>query len=314
MILKTALGNYRWIENWITIPDSPQGKINGRTHGIAVLKSGEVVVFHQADPAVLFYSPEGRLLRSWGNFPGAHGLTVTEENGVEFLWLADETLRQVVKCTLDGAIILSLPRPAHPAYENGGYIPTWVAVAEERRGGNGHIWLADGYGSSLVHRFDSRGKHLGTLDGTEGAGRFNCPHGLALDTRHAQPEFYIADRGNRRFQVYAPDGRYLRTFGSDFLNSPDISVCMGSHLLVPELIAGITLLDQDDHPVTTLGFQPQADKNEGWPNSRMWIVEGRFNSPHSAAADAQGNIYVVEWITGGRVTKLERIAGPRTCP
>jgi len=29
--------------------------------------------------------------------------------------------------------------------------------------------------------------------------------------------------------------------------------------------------------------------------------------PHSAAADAAGNIYVVEWITGGRVTKLEKV-------
>ena len=312
MILKTALGNYRWTENWITIPDSPQGRINGRTHGIAVLKNGEIVVFHQADPAVLFYSPEGKLLRSWGHFPGAHGLTLTEENGVEFLWLTDETLHQAVKCTLDGTVVLSLPRPAHPAYEKGGYVPTWVAVAEERRGGNGDIWLADGYGSSLVHRFDSQGRHLGTLDGTEGAGRFNCPHGLALDTRGALPEFYIADRGNRRFQIYAPDGRYLRTFGSDFFNSPDISVRLGNHLLVPELIAGLTILDRNDRPVATLGFQAQADKNEGWPNNRAWIEEGRFNSPHSAAADTQGNIYVVEWITGGRVTKLERIIETKT--
>ena len=47
---------------------------------------------------------------------------------------------------------------------------------------------------------------------------------------------------------------------------------------------------------------------KGLPNNREWVQEGNFNRPHSAVADAQGNIYVVEWSTGGRVTKLERIA------
>jgi hypothetical protein len=57
-----------------------------------------------------------------------------------------------------------------------------------------------------------------------------------------------------------------------------------------------------------LGFQTGADSLQGWPNNRESVHEGKFNSPHSAAADAQGNIFVVEWITGGRVTKLERLA------
>jgi hypothetical protein len=31
-----------------------------------------------------------------------------------------------------------------------------------------------------------------------------------------------------------------------------------------------------------------------------------FNSPHAACFDREGSIYVVEWITGGRITKIER--------
>ena len=306
MTLESPLGKYGWIENWITIPDSPLGRESGRTHGVGVLKNGEIVIFHQADPAVLFYSPRGKLLRAWGHYPGAHGLTVVEENGKEFLWLTDEKTKLVVKTALDGTVIMNLSQPPHPAYEKAAYIPTWVAVAELRAGGNGDIWVADGYGASLVHRFDKTGKYLGSLDGTEGAGRLNCPHGLALDTRHAKPEFYIADRGNHRFQVYAVDGSYLRSFGADFLNSPDVSARLGDHLIVPELVAGITLLDANDLPAGTLGFQADANSLKGWPDERRWITEGKFNSPHSATADSVGNIYVVEWITGGRVTKLER--------
>jgi hypothetical protein len=131
---------------------------------------------------------------------------------------------------------------------------------------------------------------------------------LALDTRRSEAEFYIADRGNSRFQVYSMDGTYRRTFGADFLHSPDVSTRMGDKLIVPELVAGITVLDAGDSLVARLGFQSGADSLNGWPNNREWVHESKFNSPHSAAADAQGNIYVVEWITRGRVTKLERIA------
>lgn len=306
-ILETPIGNYRWIENWITIPDSPLGGTNGRTHGVAVLKSGEIVVFHQANPAVLFYSSAGKLLRSWGCFPGAHGLTLVEEHGVEYLWLTDEVTKDVVKMSLDGIVVCRLAHPRHSAYAEGPYIPTWVAVAEDRFGGSGEIWVADGYGCSLVHRFDREGNLIGTLDGTEGCGRFNCPHGLALDTRRAELEFYIADRGNQRFQVYGMDGVHRRTFGADFLNSPDVSARMGEYLIGPELVAGITILDAADRPAASLGFQSGADHQAGWPNERRWVREGFFNSPHSATADEAGNIYVVEWITGGRVTKLERL-------
>lgn len=41
---------------------------------------------------------------------------------------------------------------------------------------------------------------------------------------------------------------------------------------------------------------------------RAATPSSKFNSPHGAAADASGNLYVVEWITGGRITKLEKLS------
>ncbi len=100
-----------------------------------------------------------------------------------------------------------------------------------------------------VHRYDAAGRQLQTIDGTDGAGRFKCPHGLALDTRHGEPEIYIADRGNKRFQVYGLDGQFRRAFGSDFLTSPDVCFTSGTHLIVPELVSRVSVLDIHDQPV-----------------------------------------------------------------
>ncbi len=303
-ILKSKAGDYRWHENWAVIPEA--GKANGRTHGVVVSRDGSVIVFHQATPGILIYSPQGELLQSWGDYPGAHGLTLVEEDGVEYLWLADQSTKRVEKTTLAGEVVQSIAQPEHPAYSEGKYVPTWVAVNEVRHGGNGDIWVADGYGSSLVHRFNAAGQYLGTIDGSEGAGRFQCPHGIAFDTRKSSPELYVADRGNRRVQVYDANGCFLRAFGAEFLTSPDGFVISGDRLIVPELLGRLTILDASDRLIDSLGSNEEITTSEGWPNLSP-VEAGKFSSPHGAGADAAGNLFVVEWRVGGRIIKLERL-------
>ena len=36
------------------------------------------------------------------------------------------------------------------------------------------------------------------------------------------------------------------------------------------------------------------------------LIAGKFNSPHGLAVDADGNIFVAEWLVGGRINKLVR--------
>ena len=305
--MRNHLNNYLWIEDWIKVPPVPIGDLDGRTHGVVVTRAGNVIIFHHGNPGVLTYSPDGILLNSWGNFPGAHGMTLVEENEEEFLWLVDEMTRQVAKTTLEGKVIQTLDASNLAAYKEADYVPTWVAVNERRFGGNGDLWLVDGYGSSLLHCFDKTGRYLETLDGTEGAGRFKCPHGVALDVRSGTPEMYIADRGNKQIQVYGIDRKFRRAFGSDFLTSPNISSSMGNYLIVPELASRISILNIKNELVAQIGQNDLVATKPGWPDERAWIQPELFNSPHDAAADSQGNIYVVEWILGGRVTKLKKV-------
>jgi len=302
-LLKTPAGIYRWHEGWVSVPDGEIPTKNSRTHGVAVVRDHRVYIFHQAEPAMLAYAPDGRLMSSWGNYPGAHGLTLVEEQGEEFFWLTDQDRAVVEKTTTDGKIVAQVAAPAYATHEP--YIPTWVAVNEAHRGGNGDVWVADGYGSGRVIRYDAAGSHISTLDGTEGSGRFDCPHGIWFDSRKRPMELYVADRGNHRVQVYDAQGMHLRTFGEDFLTTPDMFAAYGERLIVPELHGRVTILDRDDHLVCHLGRNDEVTLDPTWPDE-ISLEPGKFNSPHSATADSFGNIYVVEWRVGGRIVKLER--------
>jgi hypothetical protein len=278
-----------------------------------------------------------------------HGITLVREGDEELLWITDpgfvfapiadegdadfaplfgkgihrETREpRVVKMTLNGEIRTELSIPPMdsdlPPGMMGQYCPCGSAVDEERFGGSGDVWVADGYGSSLVHRFDKDGNHLSTLTGEEGGGRFLCPHAVFIDRRGDKtPELYVADRENKRVQVYDLQGRYLRTFGETFLNSPSGFVQWGDVLVVAELYARLAVLDTDDNLVGYLGADPEAKggwpERPGWPNAldsdgraeAPHLPDAdRFNSPHSVAVDAEGNLYVSEWLIGGRYTKL----------
>jgi hypothetical protein len=300
---------YNWMENWAAIPETKSGKENGRTHGVVINKAGNIIVFNQADPGILVFDEKGDLINSWGErFSGAHGMTLVSENGSEYLWLTDQYSTEVVKTELDGAAILNIKKPAIDFYNTGKYSPTWVAQFEISRGGNGDIWVTDGYGSSLVHNYDREGNYKFTLTGDEEGLRFNCPHSLFIDYRKSEPELYIADRGNKKFQVYDLDGGYKRSFGEDFLGCPCGGIVKNNLLYVSELCARLAVLDENDKLITYLGQNEETCDISTWPNHpKELIKKGKFNSPHYLDVDDKGNIFVVEWIIGGRITKLEKV-------
>lgn len=328
---------YEWIDNWAQMPDSPQATGGWAHPGVAVTAGGEVVTFHPGEPALLFFAADGRLVRTLQTeLTVGHGITVSREGADEFLWLADPGSRavrvdgelqrfagpgQVVKMTMDGRAVLTLDRPELAAYSEGKYAPTSVAVNEERHGGNGDVWVADGYGKNYVHRysrFNKAGEYVGSINGAEGdGGAFNCPHGIWVDTRKGEPELYIADRGNRQIQVFDLDGHYKRSFGKEFLSSPSGFARDGQFLIVAELRARLAILDAEDRLVCYLGENAAVCDLPGWPNEpdernvprrTSRLEPGKFNSPHGMAADEAGNIYVAEWLIGGRMTKLAKVA------
>lgn len=306
----TPHSNYIWHERWAALPDNPSARENGRTHGVAVTSSGGVIVFAQCEPAVLRYSPAGKLVDAWGDrFAGAHGLTLVRENGSEFLWLTDQYSGEVVKTTLEGETVLNIP----PPQVEGTYSPTWVAVHPR----SGDIWVADGYGTNIVRRYTAAGEPVAEITGEEGPGRFARPHGIAFSP---DGELWITDRRNKRIAVYDAEGRYLR-HRDGAAHSPCMFDFHNGHVYVPELFGSVKILDHGMGLVAEVGANPAVRPPGGWPDQEGWgwptlegwpdlngtphVQAGRFNSPHGLAVAPDGSIYVVEWIVGGRITKLE---------
>ena len=314
MIIEGKTGKYEWIEDWVKMPDSPSDRT---THAVAASSDGRIFVFHMSSPAVLIYAEDGTLISSWGDYPGAHGMTLIEEGGKEYLLLADVVVKKVVKTTLDGEEILTLPNPEHELYSSGEkeYVPTWATQNPQ----TGEIWVADGYGASLVIKFSPDGKQQEIFDGTEGAGRLKEPHAVNFVSSPNGPELFITDRDNHRTVVYDGEGKFLRS--SMTAHSPSDFDSMGDMVLIPKLFTGVIIIDRESlelidefgvnekvypHP-DGRAYPPIAP--EGWPDlaGTEHIKEGVFNSPHGACFAPNGDIYVADWIKGGRVTKLKKL-------
>jgi hypothetical protein len=325
---------FEWQPDWAKVPDAELAERGWAHHGMAFNAAGEILTLHPALPRVLVLDQGGKLQRTF-DVPviEAHGMALESNGRGEFLWIADNGRKRspdheyaylpdppvgkAVRVDFNGQVDLEIGAPDLAVYGETFFSPTSVAVADGRAGGSGDIWVADGYGASLVHRFDSSGRYQASIDGSLGAGRFNCPHALWIDRRREQPELLVADRANGRIQVFDLEGRFIRAFGRNYLDRPTVFAAYGEHLLLGELNARIAIIDRDDKLVGFLGDNSVVASLPGWPNElddndvprrTSRLREGLFNSPHGVTADQAGNIYVTEWLIGGRYTKLRRVS------
>ena len=74
----------------------------------------------------------------------------------------------------------------------------------------GNIYVADGYGNSRVAKYDSNGKWIKNWGSTgTNPGQFRVVHGIQID---AANNVYVADRDNRRIQVFDSNGTFKTQF------------------------------------------------------------------------------------------------------
>jgi hypothetical protein len=296
---------YRWVDNWAKLP---AGKKFGYTHSVAEDAQGRIHIHNTSADSVAVFDADGKFIRSWGGdlFEGsAHGMQYNKEADGEFFYFADPGRHRVIKTTLDGKVLfqLELPKESGVYEKPEKYKPTNIAIAS-----NGDFYVADGYGLFYIHQYDKNARYIRTI-GKPGAGpgEFACPHGLTIDSRSGRPLLLVADRQNVRLQYLTLDGKPLSVVDHDLLYPCHFDI-RGTDLLIPDLYGRLTIFDKDNRLVTHLGENPGIEKAAGWPNvPHEQRLAGRFNSPHMAIWDRSGNIFCVEWIPDGRVTKLQRV-------
>jgi hypothetical protein len=261
--------------------------------------------------SMVVYDENGRFIKSWGREfkGGAHGLHIAKEGSTEFLYMCDTARGVVVKATLAGETVFSIGYPDQSdAYKPNAdgkkpkYSPTNLAI-----GPNGDLYVGDGYGSSYINQYNSKGEYIRTFGGKgKEPGQLDCPHGITVDRRSGTPILTVADRANARIQRFTLDGKHI-----DFISGTNMPCHFhffsNGDMVVPDLGARVTLMDKNNQVIAHLGDDSQSKWRDTRKMSRDHFTPGKFVAPHGACFDHNGNIFVVEWVEIGRVTKLRRV-------
>lgn len=263
---------------------------------------------------VLVYDKSGKLLEAWGTeYPGAHGLTLSRENGEDFLFISDNNRHQVIKTTIEGKVVMVLDYPKESGhYEKPEqYIPTEVAI-----GPNGDIYIADGYGEQWISQYSHNGTFIRSFGGRgNGPSNLQNAHGICLDNRGTgTPTLIVSAREENAFKRYTLTGEYVETIplAGAYVCRPVIhgdflyAAVLKSRAYGDDPSGFVTILNKENKVISNLaGSTPTYSGN--FPDE-MYQTMKVFIYPHDVCIDNDENMYVAQWNSGNIYPyKLNRI-------
>jgi len=236
---------YRSVPDFLKLPPD---LYLGEVAGVAVNSKGHIFVFSRGStngPAygagaaqLLEFSPEGKFIREIGHnlyaWSYAHAVKVDKQDNI---WVTDKGSDMVVKFNPEGKVVLVFGRKQEASDETTGPLKhlkpplppvdgMFRQVTDVTWDSAGNTFISDGYINSRVAKIDRNGNWLKSWgEPGDQPGQFNTPHSIAAD---AQGNVYVADRGNRRIQVFDGDGRFLRQITIDVPIKPDSRPAIGN--------------------------------------------------------------------------------------
>jgi hypothetical protein len=322
---------YQCFHNWGELPPDYAWQT---THNVTIDSQGLVYITHQGIgkqmDTVLVFDPKGKFVKSFGKewHGGGHGIEVRKEGSSEFLYLSNTWTPKLklVKTDLNGKLVWEKGRPECKEYEPRpdpkdsskavapNYNPTNICWLPD-----GGFNVGDGYGSNYMFNYDKDGRLVKVYGGGgDKLGQLRTPHGQWLDARKKDhPVLVVCDRANARLHWFELDGKPIAASQPrELVLFPAHAKTRGDVLMVPDLHARVSLLDKDNKPIAHLGEDKEwREKVVGslskGPAIRTQPKEwpaGKFVHPHDACSDKDGNIFVVEWVSTGRVTFLKKVS------
>jgi len=234
-----------------SIPDPlqlPKDLYLGEVTGVAVSSKGHIFVLSRGNttgPAyaaaatqLLEFDRNGKFIREIGKnlyaWSFGHSVRVDRQDNV---WVTDKGSDMVIKFNPEGRVVMVFGRKQEASDEDTGPLkhpkpplPPEVGrfrqVTDVTWDGLGNTYISDGYINSRIAKVDKNGNWQKSW-GEPGnqPGQLNTPHNIAAD---AQGNLYVADRGNRRIQVFDGDGKLLRVITIDVPVAPDARPAIGN--------------------------------------------------------------------------------------
>lgn len=151
------------------------------------------------------------------------------------------------------------------------------------------LYVSDGSGDKILS-FSLKGEHKSNFGAAEGffaskkkEGRVKAPAGLALNEKGS---LYVADAGNRRIDIFGPDGSFLTSFGpvvGPYEMKDPVSVAWDE--------AGfIYILDASLKKV--LKCEPSGGYLKAWGDAGDGVAQ--FDDPVALAYDGKSYLYVLD--------------------
>jgi streptogramin lyase len=274
-------------------------------HAVRVDKQDNIWIVDKGSNMIVKFNPAGRVEWVFGRKGESSHLDVPPDYASQIGVLLK---RAGLPVTLPENNNPRNPIPVHR--DNAFNQPTDVAWDSQ-----GNSYFSDGYVNSRVGKVNAKGEWVASWGSLgKGPGEFDTPHGIAVSPKD---EIYVADRGNRRVQVFTPEGKYIREFTIDVpVDLKRGKVTYG--VPTPDAKTGSQAPGAPDALCMTPGPNPVLFVGDLYP-SRIYKVSlegkvlgvygqpgrnlGEFGWIHGIACPSENEIWVAELINW-RVQKL----------
>ncbi len=307
----------------------------GEAVGVAVNSKGHIFVFSRGNstgPAygasaaqLLQFLPDGRFVREIGHnlyaWSFAHSVRIDKDDNI---WVADKGSDMVIKFNPEGRVVmvfgrkqeasdegtepLKHPKPPLPPVDG-----MFRQVTDMAWDSAGNTYISDGYVNSRIAKADKDGVWLKSWgEPGDKPGQFNIPHSIAVD---AQNNVYVADRGNRRIQVFDTDGKFLRQITIDVTAPADARAAIGAKptpntgTMAPGAPWTLCITPGPNQVLYTSDAYPGRIYKLSLDGKLLGMLgkagkqPGQFGWIHSIACPSENELYIAE-ILNWRVQKL----------